>query len=223
MGECSLEMSNAGLLMKRCFDFLLALLGLMLMWPALLAFGLFIKAEDHGSVFYRGPRVGLGGRPFRILKFRTMRPDAERSGVTSTANDDPRVTRIGSVLRRYKLDELPQLWNVLCGEMSLVGPRPEVQRFVDLYTEEEKAILTVRPGLTDWASLWNIDEGAILEGSADPDQAYCELIRPKKLQLQLAYVRQAGFWTDLGILCQTMGAVLFRVKFCEARALELGS
>lgn len=89
------------------------------------------------------------------------------------------MTRIGAVLRRYKLDELPQLWNVLCGEMSLVGPRPEVQRFVDLYTEEEKAILTVRPGLTDWASLWNIDEGAILEGSADPDRAYCELIRPK--------------------------------------------
>lgn len=120
-------------------------------------------------------------------------------------------------------DELPQLWNVLCGEMSLVGPRPEVQRFVDLYTEEEKAILTVRPGLTDWASLWNIDEGAILEGSADPDRAYCELIRPKKLLLQLAYVRQAGFWTDLGILFQTIGAVLFRLKFREARALELGA
>ncbi len=209
--------------MKRCFDFLLALVGLMLMWPALLAFGLFIKAEDHGSVFYRGPRVGLGGRPFRILKFRTMRQDAERSGVMSTANDDPRITRIGSVLRRYKLDELPQLWNVLCGEMSLVGPRPEVQRFVDLYTEEEREILTVRPGLTDWASLWNIDEGAILEGSADPDRAYCELIRPRKIQLQLAYVRQTGFRTDLGILFQTIGAVLFRVKSREVRPLGLGS
>jgi len=209
--------------MKRCFDFLLTLLGLMLMWPALLAFGLLIKAEDNGSVFYRGLRVGLGGRPFRILKFRTMCPDAERSGVMSTANDDPRITRIGSVLRRHKLDELPQLWNVLCGEMSLVGPRPEVQRFVDLYTEEEKAILTVRPGLTDWASLWNIDEGAILQGSSDPDRAYCELIRPKKIRLQLAYVHQAGFWTDFGILLQTIGAVLFRLKSREVQPMELGS
>lgn len=216
-------MSNAGLMMKRCFDFLLTLLGLMLMWPALLAFGLLIKAEDNGSVFYRGLRVGLGGRPFRILKFRTMCPDAERSGVMSTANDDPRITRIGSVLRRHKLDELPQLWNVLCGEMSLVGPRPEVQRFVDLYTEEEKAILTVRPGLTDWASLWNIDEGAILQGSSDPDRAYCELIRPKKIRLQLAYVHQAGFWTDFGILLQTIGAVLFRLKSREVQPMELGS
>ncbi len=208
--------------MKRGFDFLLALLGLMLLWPGLLVLAVLTKVEDRGPVFYRGRRVGLGGRPFYILKFRTMCPDAERSGVMSTANDDPRVTRIGAVLRRFKLDELPQLWNVLCGEMSLVGPRPEVQRFVDLYTEEEKAILTVRPGLTDWASLWNIDEGAILKGSADPDLAYCELIRPKKVCLQLAYVRQAGFWTDLGILCQTVGAVLFRLKFREARILEPG-
>ena len=118
---------------------------------------------------------------------------------------------------------ISQLWNVLCGEMSLVGPRPEVQRFVDLYTDEEKAILAVRPGLTDWASLWNIDEGAILEGSADPDRTYCELIRPKKIRLQLAYVRQAGFRTDLDILLRTVGAVLFRVKFREPRVLELGA
>ncbi|MBS0170431.1 MAG: sugar transferase [Nitrospira sp.] len=195
----------------------------MLLSPMLLSIALVITLGDGGSPFYRGFRVGRYGRPFRILKFRTMRPDSERSGVTSTANDDPRLTRIGAVLRRYKLDELPQLWNVLCGEMSLVGPRPEVQRFVDLYTDEEKAILTVRPGLTDWASLWNIDEGAILEGSADPDRAYCELIRPKKIRLQLAYVRQAGFRTDLGILCRTIGAVLFRVKFREPQVLELGA
>lgn len=209
--------------MKRTFDLLCAALGLIVFSPMLALLAALVKTEDGCSVFYRGVRVGLGGRPFRILKFRTMRPDAERLGGSSTANDDPRVTRIGAVLRRYKLDELPQLWNVLCGEMSLVGPRPEVQRFVDLYTEEERAILTVRPGLTDWASLWNIDEGAVLEGSADPDRTYCELIRPRKLRLQLAYVRRAGFWTDLGILCETVGAVLFRLKFREARALELGS
>ena len=210
-------------MLKRGFDIVVSFVLLMIGSVIFLGMAGMVKLDSKGPVFYRGVRAGRYGRPFRMLKFRTMRPDAERLGGSSTANDDPRVTRIGAVLRRYKLDELPQLWNVLCGEMSLVGPRPEVQRFVDLYTEEEKAILTVRPGLTDWASLWNIDEGAILEGSADPDRAYCELIRPKKLLLQLAYVRQAGFWTDLGILFQTIGAVLFRLKFREARALELGS
>jgi len=209
--------------MKRTFDLLMAAMGLMLLCPLLFAIAAMIVFGDGRSPFFRGWRVGFSGKPFRILKFRTMRPDAELLGGSSTANDDPRVTRIGAVLRRFKLDELPQLWNVLCGEMSLVGPRPEVQRFVDLYTEEEKAILTVRPGLTDWASLWNIDEGAALQGSADPDRAYCELIRPRKICLQLAYVRQAGFWTDLGILCQTVGAVLFRLKFREGRVLELKS
>jgi lipopolysaccharide/colanic/teichoic acid biosynthesis glycosyltransferase len=164
--------------------------------------------------------VGLGGKSFQILKFRTMRPDAERSGVTSTANDDPRVTRVGAVLRRHKLDELPQLWNILRGEMSFVGPRPEVQRFVDLYTDEEKAILTVRPGLTDWASLWNIDEGTVLRGSPDPDGTYCELIRPTKLRLQLAYVRQAGLLTDLAILAHTLAALLFGAKWRGAEEVE---
>lgn len=207
--------------MKRPFDFVCAVAGLILLSPLLVVIALTITLHDGGAPFYRGWRVGLSGRPFRMLKFRTMRPDAERSGVTSTANDDSRVTRIGSLLRRYKLDELPQLWNVLCGEMSLVGPRPEVQRFVDLYTEEEKAILSVRPGLTDWASLWNFDESAILQGSSDPDHTYCELIRPKKLRLQLAYVRQAGFWTDLRILLHTIAMVIFRVKPREARTLEI--
>lgn len=206
--------------MKRPFDFVCAAAGLVLLSPLLVVIALTITLHDGGSPFYRGWRVGLSGRPFRILKFRTMRQDAERSGVTSTTSDDPRVTRIGAVLRRYKLDELPQLWNVLCGEMSLVGPRPEVQRFVDLYTDEEKVILTVRPGLTDWASLWNFDEGAVLQGSSDPDRAYCELIRPKKLRLQLAYVREAGFRTDLRILLQTLGAVLFRVRPREGATME---
>ncbi|MDR4481290.1 MAG: sugar transferase [Nitrospira sp.] len=209
--------------MKRAFDILIATSMLMLLCPWLVVIAGMVAFDDGGSPFFRGLRVGLAGKPFRMLKFRTMRPDAERLGGSSTANGDPRLTRIGVLLRRYKLDELPQLWNVLRGEMSLVGPRPEVQRFVDLYTEEEKAILTVRPGLTDWASLWNIDEGAILEGSVDPDRAYCELIRPKKLRLQLAYVQQAGFRTDLVILFQTMGAVLFRLKARHIRALELGS
>lgn len=205
--------------MKRSFDWFFAVVGLMVVSPLLMVVAFLVHVEDHGPVFYRGRRVGLEGKPFQILKFRTMYPDAERSRVSSTANDDPRLTRIGAVLRRYKLDELPQLWNVLCGEMSLVGPRPEVQRFVDLYTEEERAILTIRPGLTDWASLWNIDEGMVLQGSPDPDRTYCELIRPTKLRLQLAYVRQAGLVTDLTILAQTLTALLFGIKWRGVEAV----
>ncbi len=206
--------------MKRLCDVLGAALGLLVLTPLLAVIVLLVKAEDGGAAFYRGLRVGLGGRPFRILKFRTMSPDAERSGVSSTASDDPRLTRIGAWLRLHKLDELPQLWNVLCGEMSLVGPRPEVQRFVDLYTDEEKAILSVRPGLTDWASLWNIDEGEVLKGAADPDRAYCELIRPTKLRLQLAYVRRAGFSTDMTILFQTVAALVFGMKPSSPAMME---
>ena len=210
-------------MLKRGIDIVVSLALMMMGLVILLSIAGVIKLDSNGPVFYRGVRVGRYGRPFRILKFRTMRPDAEQAGVSSTANDDPRLTGIGALLRRYKLDELPQLWNVLCGEMSLVGPRPEVQRFVDLYTEEERAILTVRPGLTDWASLWNIEEGAILQGSADPDRAYCELIRPKKLQLQLAYVHRANLWTDLTILLQTIATILFRVSLGHVGSLEMRS
>lgn len=130
--------------------------------------------------------------------------DAEKLGASSTSDDDERITRIGKFLRRYKLDELPQLINVLVGDMSLVGPRPEVKKFTDLYTEEEKAILTVRPGITDWASIWNSDEAAVLAGAADADEAYLKLIRPMKLKLQLKYVRERSFCTDLKIIVLTL-------------------
>lgn len=160
--------------------------------------------DSDGQVFYRGARVGRFGKPFPIYKFRTMVANAEKIGGSSTADDDPRITRIGRLLRKYKLDELPQLINVLKGEMSLVGPRPEVQEYVDMYTGEEKAILQLRPGITDWASLWNSDEGAILAGSEDPDKAYLELIRPTKLKLQLQYVRDHSLWVDIEILILTV-------------------
>jgi len=161
-------------------------------------------------VFYRGVRVGLHGRAFRIFKFRSMVINAEQLGGASTADGDPRITAIGRVLRKTKLDELPQLLNVLAGDMSFVGPRPEVQQYVDMYTEEEKAILTVRPGITDWASLWNPDEGAVLAGAADPERAYMELIRPQKLKWQLAYVRERSFLVDLSILARTIWTVVSR-------------
>jgi len=138
--------------------------------------------------------------------------NAEQIGGPSTSDDDPRITRIGKLIRKYKLDELPQLINVLKGDMSIVGPRPEVQHYVDMYTEEEKAILTVRPGITDWASIWNPDEGAILAGSADPEKTYMEKIRPKKLELQLKYVRERSFWADMKIIMETIWTLVRRRK-----------
>jgi len=194
--------------MKRIFDIVMATTGLVMLSPLLLWITWRIKQEDHGLVFYRGARVGFHGRVFHILKFRTMVLDAEKLGGSSTSDDDPRITKIGKILRKYKLDELPQLFNVLTGEMSLVGPRPEIKRYTDLYTEEQKAIFTVRPGITDWASLWNSDEGAVLAGAEDPDKTFEELIQPTKLKLQLKYVRERSFWVDLKIIILTLLAVV---------------
>lgn len=194
--------------MKRWFDFLASCLGLVLISPLLAVIAFHIKREDGGPVFYRGLRVGRGGRVFRIYKFRTMVVDADQIGGPSTADDDRRITRIGKKLRKHKLDELPQVINVFRGEMSLVGPRPEVPHYVNMFTEEEKAILTVRPGITDWASLWNSDEGAVLAGSPDPEKAYMEKIRPEKIRLQLKYVRERSLWKDLKIIFQTIFKIL---------------
>jgi lipopolysaccharide/colanic/teichoic acid biosynthesis glycosyltransferase len=197
-------------MLKRVFDVICALAALVVLSPVLLGLALSIKMSSPGPVCYRGVRVGLHGRPFRIFKFRSMVINADRIGGASTADGDPRITTIGRVLRKTKLDELPQLLNVLAGDMSFVGPRPEVQQYVDMYTEEEKAILTVRPGITDWASLWNPDEGAVLAGAADPERAYLELIRPQKLKWQLAYVRERSFLVDLSILARTFWTVVSR-------------
>ena len=197
-------------MLKRVFDMMFALVWLILLSPFLLFFAILIKLGSKGPVFYRGVRVGRHGKPFNIFKFRTMVMDAERLGGTSTADDDPRITKIGHFLRKFKLDELPQLINVLKGEMSIVGPRPEVQHYVDMFTEEERAILEVRPGITDWASLWNPDEGAVLAGSADPEKTYMEKIRPQKIKLQLKYVREQSFWNDLKIIFLTLKAIVIR-------------
>ena len=157
----------------------------------------------------------MRGRPFRIFKFRTMVVDAEKIGGPSTAADDPRITKVGKFLRKYKWDELPQLFNVLKGEMSFVGPRPEVQHYVDMFTEGEKVILSVRPGITDWASLWNPDEGAVLAGSLDPEKTYMEEIRPTKLRLQLKYVKERSFRGDLSIIYQTIMTVVSKNELCD--------
>jgi len=196
--------------MKRVFDIFFSFLGLFFLCPVLFFIADRIKKEDGGPIFYRGLRIGLHGKPFRIFKFRTMVIDADRRGGPSTADDDPRVTRVGKKLRKCKLDELPQLINVFLGDMSLVGPRPEVPHYVSMYTGEEKAILTVRPGITDWASLWNSDEGSILAGSSDPEKDYMEKIRPEKLRLQLKYVRERSLWIDCKIIWQTVFGILLR-------------
>jgi len=189
---------------------MLSLFGLILLSPVLIFLGLLIRSEDGSPIFYRGIRVGQYGKPFKIFKFRTMVVNAEEIGGPSTAADDPRITRAGRVIRKYKLDELPQLINVFKGEMSFVGPRPEVQHYIDMFTDEEKAILTVRPGITDWASLWNPDEGGILSGSPDPETTYMEKIRPTKLELQLKYVREHSFLIDLRIIVKTVLTVISR-------------
>ena len=196
-------------LVKRLFDIFFSLLGVVLILPILGLIALVIKLGSPGPVLYRGLRVGLNGKLFRMLKFRTMVVDAEQVGGSCTAEDDPRITSVGNFLRRNKLDELPQLFSVLKGDMSFVGPRPEVQKYVDMYTEEEREILEVPPGITDWASIWNSNEAAVLEGSQDPERAYEELIRPTKLALQLLYVRNQSLGMDLRILFHTFMKLLW--------------
>ncbi len=193
-------------MVKRFFDIVVSMFGLLILSPVFIALAVAIKAESRGPVFYRGIRVGLGGRPFRIFKFRSMVQDADKDGVSSAGTTDLRVTKIGQLIRRFKLDEFSQFINVLIGDMSLVGPRPEVQKFVDLYTEEEKLISTVRPGITDWSSIKFHNEGEIIEASGlpDADEAYAKLIRPEKLRLQLKYVRERSLWIDLKIIFSTV-------------------
>lgn len=196
---------------KRIFDLISALSGLLVIFPILLVCAAAIKLTSPGPVFYRGERVGFGGRIFRTFKFRTMMADAETRGAASTHEADARITRIGIFLRRFKLDELPQLFNVLIGDMSFVGPRPEVKKFVAMYTPEEQVILTVRPGITDWSSIKFHNEGEIIaaSGIADADEAYARLIRPEKLRLQMKYVRERTLWIDIKIIFDTI-STLFR-------------
>ena len=190
---------------KRLFDIIFSFLGLVITTPLLGLIALLIKLDSKGPVFYRGKRVGWFGSPFRIFKFRSMVEKAEELGGPSTASDDPRLTKIGKFLKKYQLDELPQLINVLKGEMSLVGPRPEVKMYVDMMTDEErKTILSIKPGMTDLASLWDFHEGEILRGSPDPEKTYQEKIRPTKIKLQLEYVKNRSFWLDLKIILKTI-------------------
>jgi lipopolysaccharide/colanic/teichoic acid biosynthesis glycosyltransferase len=192
---------------KRAFDLVVALPSLVLLSPVLLVIAAIVKLDSNGPVLYRGVRSGRYGRPFRIFKFRTMRPDAEQTGGGSTARDDIRVTRVGRVLRRYKLDELPQLINVIVGDMSLVGPRPELPQYTREYAGDEEVILSVRPGITDDASLEFSQLGDVL-GNDDPDGVYELQVKPVKNALRVKYVRERSFTGDLRILGRTLRTIV---------------
>jgi lipopolysaccharide/colanic/teichoic acid biosynthesis glycosyltransferase len=196
---------------KRIFDFTFSLFALIIFSPVIIIISLIIWLYDFGPVFYMAPRVGKNGKLFKMFKFRSMVVNADKIGASSTTKSDKRITPIGRFVRNYKLDEIPQFMNVLIGQMSIVGPRPEVKHFTDMFTEEEKAILTVKPGITDFATIWNADEGKILEGSEDPDKTYMELIWPEKKRLQLKYIAERSFLVDIKIIFLTLVAI-FRKK-----------
>ncbi len=191
-------------MLKRLFDVVTSLTCLFVFSPLLLAIAAWIKLDSPGPVFYRGRRAGRDGKPFGIFKFRSMVVDADKIGGPSTSGGDPRVTRSGRFVRRCKLDELSQLINVLRGEMSLVGPRPEVVEKAARFSDAAQKTLAVRPGITDWASIWNSDEGGVLAGAADADAMYEKVIFPTKLKLQLYYLETRSFWRDLKIIVYTV-------------------
>lgn len=200
-----------GLKLKRIFDLFCSGLGLLFLFPIFLIIAVLIKLESNGPVFFRQTRVGLNGRVFQIHKFRTMSADAELKGLQITVGPDQRITHIGALLRKYKLDELAQLIDVLVGDMSLVGPRPEVPKYIACYPEGVRAeVLSVRPGITDWASIQFKDENDILGRSSDPERTYMEEILPIKQRYYVEYVRGRSFLGDLRIIIATVFTVFVR-------------
>jgi lipopolysaccharide/colanic/teichoic acid biosynthesis glycosyltransferase len=190
-------------MIKRLFDIVFALVMLVLLLPLFLLLACWVSLDSRGGVFFGQDRVGLGGRHFKLWKFRTMRPQSEISGQLTVGSSDSRITGAGYFLRKFKVDELPQLWNVLRGEMSVVGPRPEVPRYVAHYTNEQRAVLNVRPGITDYASLQYFDESDLLAKSENPEETYIKEILPTKLRLNLIYIQSRSFWGDLRIIALT--------------------
>ena len=175
--------------MIRFFDLIFSIMGLVILSPLFIVLYLLIRIESKGGGFYSQERIGKNGKPFKLYKFRSMRIGSDKKGLITIGEKDNRITKTGFILRKYKLDELPQLWNVFIGDMSLVGPRPEVKKYTDLYTEEQKQVLHVRPGITDWASIKYVDENKILGESKTPDEAYVNLIMPNKIKLNMVYIQ----------------------------------
>jgi lipopolysaccharide/colanic/teichoic acid biosynthesis glycosyltransferase len=197
-------------MVKRLIDLLLSFIGLALLLPFFIIVAIAIKATSAGPVFYLQDRVGLNGRIFKLLKFRSMRTDADQHAAITIGKRDSRITGIGHFLRKFKIDELPQLINVLKGEMSLVGPRPEVEKFVKLYNQHQLRVLSVKPGLTDYASIEYRNENELLEGKSDPIDFYIREIMPVKLNLNLKYIDNQSLWTDFKIGLRTVFLVILR-------------
>ena len=194
--------------MKRVIDFLCSLVVLVLLLPVWLVVALLIVLESRGGVFYVQKRVGKDNRDFNLYKFRTMRPDSDSKGLLTVGARDSRITRVGYFLRKYKIDEFPQLFNILKGDMSIVGPRPEVRKYVDLYTPEQMRVLSVRPGLTDYASIRYVNENEVLAASDDPERTYIEEVMPAKLALNLQYIDNQSLKEDLKLIFKTFTAIL---------------
>ena len=196
--------------MKRAFDLIVATLAVLVLLPLLLLLVVAVALTSPGGAFFAQTRVGKGGTEFRLLKFRSMRPGSEAKGQLTVGGRDPRITAVGHFLRKTKLDELPQLFNILKGEMSLVGPRPEVPNYVALYSAEQRQVLQVRPGLTDYASLEYFEENALLGASENPEETYIQEVMPAKLALNTKYIEDMGLGTDLKILLRTAVRIVGR-------------
>lgn len=189
--------------MIRVFDVFFSGIGLIVLSPVFLILYILIRCESKGGGFYAQERIGKDGKPFKLYKFRSMRKDSDKGSLITIGGHDPRITRMGYFIRKYKLDELPQLWNVFIGDMSLVGPRPEVEKYTRLYTEEQKMVLSVCPGITDWASIEYVDENVILGQAADPDKAYIEQIMPDKIRYNMKWINNQSVMEYFKIIFST--------------------
>ena len=194
--------------MKRFFDIIFSLVGIIILIPIYIIVSIVITIDSKGGVIYKQKRIGKDGNPFGVMKFRTMHPGSFAKGAITIGDRDPRVTNVGYYLRKYKFDELPQLFNVLIGEMSFVGPRPEVEKYTVLYNETQKEVLSVRPGITDYASIKYRNESEILAQSSDPEKTYIEVIMPEKLNINLAYIKDNNIFKDVKIIFETFIAIM---------------
>jgi lipopolysaccharide/colanic/teichoic acid biosynthesis glycosyltransferase len=193
--------------LKRLFDIIASFIGIIVLSPVLLLISLAVVLTSGFPVFYLQTRVGKNNIDFKLFKFRSMANNSDKKGLLTVGGRDPRITSVGYFLRKFKLDELPQLFNVLFGTMSLVGPRPEVRKYVDMYNEEQKKVLSVQPGITDYASLDYINENELLAKSQNPEETYIKEVMPAKLQLNLKYINEAGLATDLKLIFKTIGKI----------------
>lgn len=208
--DALMKKKKAALFFKRCFDIAASFFGILFLLIPFAAVAVAVKCSSRGPVFFRQVRVGKNGREFRIYKFRTMVADAEKKGMQITVGGDSRVTGIGRVLRKTKVDELPQLFNVFAGQMSFVGPRPEVPHYVDMYSDYQKNVLRIKPGITELASIVYRDENDILAESEDPERTYIEEIMPKKIELNIEYMQKMNVFYDIYLIFKTFAAVLKR-------------